>query len=76
MVAGEPVLIDPPDTIADGLRAAVREDPDVIFVGELRDKETVLAAARADANVLRHIEGKTLRREIYVPGKIVNIVVG
>jgi twitching motility protein PilT len=30
-----------------GLRAAVREDPDVIFVGELRDKETVLAALQA-----------------------------
>ena len=35
------------DTFADGLRAAVREDPDVIFVGELRDKETVLAALQA-----------------------------
>lgn len=34
-------------TFADGLRAAVREDPDVIFVGELRDKETVLAALQA-----------------------------
>ncbi len=32
---------------SDGLRAAVREDPDVIFVGELRDKETVLAALQA-----------------------------
>lgn len=35
------------DAFADGLRAAVREDPDVIFVGELRDKETVLAALQA-----------------------------
>ncbi len=35
------------ETFADGLRAAVREDPDVIFVGELRDKETVLAALQA-----------------------------
>lgn len=35
------------DTFADGLRAAVRQDPDVIFVGELRDKETVLAALQA-----------------------------
>ena len=35
------------DAFADGLRAAVREDPDVIFVGELRDRETVLAALQA-----------------------------
>ncbi|MBU0616306.1 MAG: PilT/PilU family type 4a pilus ATPase [Planctomycetes bacterium] len=35
------------EEFSDGLRAAVREDPDVIFVGELRDKETVLAALQA-----------------------------
>lgn len=35
------------DSFADGLRSAVREDPDVIFVGELRDKETMLAGLQA-----------------------------
>jgi len=35
------------ESFADGIRAAVREDPDVIFVGELRDRETVLAALQA-----------------------------
>jgi twitching motility protein PilT len=35
------------DAFADGLRSAVRQDPDVIFVGEMRDKETVLAALQA-----------------------------
>ncbi len=35
------------DAFADGIRSAVREDPDVIFVGELRDKETVIAALQA-----------------------------
>ncbi|MBN2448540.1 MAG: PilT/PilU family type 4a pilus ATPase, partial [Phycisphaerae bacterium] len=34
-------------SFAAGLRSAVREDPDVVFVGELRDKETVLAALQA-----------------------------
>ncbi len=34
-------------SFADGLRSAVRQDPDVIFVGELRDKETVMAALQA-----------------------------
>ncbi len=35
------------ESFADGLRSAVRQDPDVIFVGELRDKDTVLAAIQA-----------------------------
>jgi leucyl-tRNA synthetase len=36
----------------------------------------VLAAAKAEDNVARHLAGKTLRREVYVPGRIVNFVVG
>ena len=39
-------------------------------------KDAVLAQARTDENVARHLEGKTMRREIYVPGRIVNFVVG
>jgi twitching motility protein PilT len=34
-------------TFADGLRAALREDPDVIMVGEMRDPETMEAALLA-----------------------------
>jgi twitching motility protein PilT len=35
------------DSFASGLRAALREDPDVILVGELRDPETILMAMAA-----------------------------
>ena len=35
------------ESFADGLRAALREDPDVILVGELRDPETVMMAMTA-----------------------------
>ncbi|MBL1275302.1 MAG: PilT/PilU family type 4a pilus ATPase [Ectothiorhodospiraceae bacterium] len=35
------------DSFANGLRAALREDPDVILVGELRDPETILMAMTA-----------------------------
>jgi twitching motility protein PilT len=38
--------IDTKDFAA-ALRAAMRQDPDVIFVGEIRDKETVTAALQA-----------------------------
>ena len=34
-------------SFADAMRAFVREDPDVILVGEIRDKETALEAIRA-----------------------------
>jgi len=37
-------------------------------------KEDALAAARAHDRVLAFTEGKTVKKEIYVPGKIVNIV--
>ncbi len=35
------------ESFADALRAALREDPDVILVGEMRDKETIEIALRA-----------------------------
>jgi len=34
-------------SFANGLRAALREDPDVILVGEMRDMETIAIAVRA-----------------------------
>jgi leucyl-tRNA synthetase len=37
-------------------------------------KDDAIAAAKADPKVSAHCEGKAIRREIYVPGKIVNIV--
>jgi len=40
------------------------------------DNQAVEAAALADANVLRFIGGKTVRKVIVVPGRLVNVVVG
>ncbi|MCK4341809.1 MAG: PilT/PilU family type 4a pilus ATPase [Phycisphaerae bacterium] len=34
-------------TFADALRGAVRQDPDVVFIGEMRDRETLMAALQA-----------------------------
>ncbi len=39
------------------------------------DKDFAIASAKADERVLPFIEGKTVVKEIYVPGRIVNIVV-
>ena len=37
-------------------------------------KDDVLAAARAEPKVARFLEGKTIRKEIFVPGRLVNFV--
>ncbi len=34
-------------TFSDGLRSALREDPDIIYVGEMRDQETIALAMTA-----------------------------
>ena len=39
------------------------------------DKDTALAAAKANERVASFIEGKKIVKEIFVPGKIINIVV-
>ena len=38
-------------------------------------QEAALAAAKADPAVARWLEGQTIRREVYVAGKLVNLVV-
>lgn len=43
-------------------------------VSKTASQTEVLAMARALESVQRNIEGKTVRKEIYVPGKIVNFV--
>ncbi len=68
--------------------SALVEDEITIVVqvnGKLRGKvgvaagageDEVKAAALADEKVLAHTEGKTVRKIVYVPGKLLNIVVG
>jgi leucyl-tRNA synthetase len=38
-------------------------------------QDDAVSAARANPRVAPHLEGKTVKRVIYVPGKILNIVV-
>jgi leucyl-tRNA synthetase len=37
------------------------------------DKESVISAAKADPKVQSFLEGKEIVKEIYVPGKLVNL---
>jgi len=67
--------------------ALVRDSLDIVVQvnGKLRGRvhvpadaseERVKAIALTDEAVQRHVAGKTIRKSIYVPGKLVNIVVG
>ncbi len=46
IVSQRQVLIDT-GSFPDGIKYAMRQDPDVIFIGEIRDRETVSAALKA-----------------------------
>ena len=39
------------------------------------DKEAAKAVAMENENIASHLEGKTIVKEIFVPGRIFNIVV-
>ncbi|TAN38620.1 MAG: leucine--tRNA ligase [Verrucomicrobia bacterium] len=39
-------------------------------------QEQIVAAAQADATVAPHLAGKAIRKQIYIPGRLLNLVVG
>jgi len=47
-----------------------------IMVAAEAGKDAIEKQALADENVMRHTEGKTVRKVIVVPGRLINIVVG
>lgn len=47
----------------------------VVIVAMDADKEAILAAAKADAKVAPYLVGKTIVKEIFVPGKLAGFVV-
>ena len=59
--------IEVPVQICGKLRATVSIPKD-------SSAEDAVAAAKADAKVQEFLDGKTIIKEIYVPGKIINIV--
>ena len=46
-----------------------------LSVAKTATKESVLAMAKELDGVKRHLEGVAIKKEIFVPGKIVNFVV-
>ena len=70
---------DPSKTVESTLELAVQVNGKVrgrITVPAEAAEEAVVAVAKANANVARHIDGAQLRKTIVVPGKLINLVVG
>ena len=82
-LGGQPSIVNEPWPQA-RKELLVAEEVTIVFQvnGKLRgegqfpkdvDKETVLSAAKADPKVQSFLEGKEIVKEIYVPGKLVNL---
>ena len=78
-IAYEPwPVYDAAKTIDDSIEMPIQINGKVrsiIAVPNGADKDTVLAIVKADEKIQQAIDGKTIVKEIVVPGKIINIVV-
>jgi leucyl-tRNA synthetase len=74
-VFNESFLVEDTISLPIQINGKVRDNL-VIDASEAKNKELILAEAKKLDGVKRHLEGKTLRKEIFVPGRIVNLVVG
>jgi leucyl-tRNA synthetase len=71
-VADAELLLE--NTVTIGVQVNGKVRGSITFAADA-SKDAVLALAKGEANVQKYLEAKTLRKEIYVPGKIVNLVV-
>jgi leucyl-tRNA synthetase len=70
---------DPGATLDETVNIAVQVNGKVratVKVSKDATKEQLEEAAKADEKVQKWLEGKTIRRIVVVPGRLVNIVVG
>jgi leucyl-tRNA synthetase len=72
-VADERYLVEDTVEVAVQVNGKVRSQ---VTVPADADAAALEAAARADEKVAGHLEGKTVRRVVAVPGRLVNFVVG
>jgi len=70
---------DPAALVTDAVEVVVQVNGKLrgkINVPRDATKEALERAALAEVNVVKHISGKTVRKVVVVPGKLVNVVVG
>jgi len=68
----ESKTVDTTVTIAVQINGKLRS---TIVIDKNDDKDSVIAVAKADKKIAEFLADKNIIKEIYVPGKIVNIVV-
>mgnify|MGYP005722467271 FL=1 len=84
-LSGQPSIVDHPWPVA-RKELLVADEITIVFQvnGKLRgqaqfpkdvEKETVITTAKSDEKVQSFLEGKQIVKEIYVPGKLVNLAV-
>ena len=72
-------VFDPTKIVEDTIEIAVQVNGKMrgrVEVPNGAEEDAVVAAAKASANVSRHLENKTIRKVIYVRGRLLNLVVG
>jgi leucyl-tRNA synthetase len=85
-IAGRPYSVfksewpqfDPEAIVANTIVIAVQVNGKLrgqVEVAADADKDTVIAAAKEERRVSPYISGKTILKEVYVPGRLVNVVV-
>lgn len=62
------------DTVTIGVQVSGKVRGEV-SISKAATTEEALGAARANPEIAKHLEGKAVVKEIYVPGRIINIVV-
>ncbi|AVK37085.1 Leucyl-tRNA synthetase [Morganella morganii IS15] len=72
-VASEEAMIDDTKLIVIQINGKVRGR---ITVAADAEQDAVMALASQEANVAKYLEGVSVRKVIYVPGKLLNLVVG
>jgi leucyl-tRNA synthetase len=72
-VGDERYLVQDTVNIAVQVNGKLRDE---VTVSQSASKEEILAAAKSTPKIQGYLEGVTIRKEIYVPGKLVNLVVG
>ena len=67
----EALTVDETITLVLQVNGKVR---DRLVVGADIDQEAAKSLALELPNILRHLEGKTIRNEVFVPGRLLNLV--
>jgi leucyl-tRNA synthetase len=62
------------DTISLAVQVDGKVRGSIEVPADLEDKDALVGEAMNEANVARHLEGRTIARSVVVPGKIISLI--